>query len=137
MNDVSSFVKTELNETEGHIKLENIAPHRRNIHLNIEDDDLEETVKPKRKRGRPPKPAKDESESDSDKYEYNSEDSGDIEDYDIFDDDFLEDDEDADRKKRRGKKRKYHDEEDESIGFEDLDSSDEKEQILLQEYKLK
>lgn len=137
MNDVSSFVKTELHETDGHIKLENITGQKRNILINIEDDGLEEPVKPKRKRGRPPKKAKDESESDSDKYEYNSEDSEDIEDYDIFDEDFPDDDEDVDSKKRRGRKRKYHDEEDESIGLDDLDSGDEKEQILLQEHKLK
>ena len=78
-----------------------------------------------------------ESESDSDKYEYNSDDSEDIEDYDIFGDD--EDPYDnTDGKKKRGKKRKYdEEEEEESSGLEDLDSGDEKEKSLLQEQNLK
>ena len=134
MSDVSNIVQTD---PQGNVRLENDSSSKRN--KNFEDDpkdeEYEEPVIAKRKRGRPPKKtasAKVESESDSDKYEYNSDDSEDIEDYDIFDDD------DDDGKKKRGKKRKYEEEEEEgSTGFEDLDSGDEKEQALLQEQTLK
>ena len=133
MRDVSSIVSNDP-------QVENNSSSSK-VNKNIQDEEgYEEPVILKRKRGRPPKKAaavKIESESDSDKYEYNSDDSEDIEDYDIFDNDDDPYDNTGGRKKR-GKKRKHDEEEaEESTGFEDLDSGDEKEQALLQEQNMK
>ena len=101
MTDVANIVQTDpqVNDSLG-----NVSSSKRTKNIQ-EEKEFQEPVIVKRKRGRPRKKAatsvKVESESDSDKYEYNSDDSEDIEDYDIFDDD--DDPYDTDGKKRRGK----------------------------------